>query len=388
MAIYFDNSATTKVDEEVIEVITDAYRNLYSNPSAMHRFGFMAEEKVKEASRIVAKTLNCDEKEIIWTSGGSESNNMAIMGVVNAYQKKGKHIITTVIEHAAVLKVYDYLESLGFEATYLDVDETGHIDIEELKNAIRKDTILVSIMYVNNIIGSKQDIEKIGNVIKEINSNCFFHVDAVQGYTKYKINVTKYKIDLLSVSTHKFHGPKGVGFLYKNKNVRIKPLIYGGGQQDNLRSGTLNVPGIIGTAKAAEIAYNNFDDNIKKFSELKYYLIDELNKLNTKYNIITINSKKDETFVPHIVSISFKGIGSEIMLHALEEKEIYVSAGSACSSHDKKTSGTLINIGLKKEEAESTIRVSFGKYNNQSEIDIFIKTLDEILPRLLITRKK
>lgn len=384
MAIYFDNSATTRMDSEVSKAITSFNENYYANPSAMHHFGFMVEQEVKKATLDIAKIIGADVSEIIWTSGGSESNNLAIRGYVDAYKRKGNHVITTVIEHASVSKVFEKLSNDGFDVTYLGVDSTGHIDLNELKNAIRKDTILVSIMYVNNVIGSVQDIDTIGRLIKSINKDTAFHVDFVQGFGKYNVNVKKSCIDFLSISSHKFYGPKGAGVLYKNKALRLIPLILGGGQQDNLRSGTINVSGVIGTSIAANQVYNDLNKNVLYLKELRDYMIDALNAINNKYNIVTINTQKNDIFSPHIVSVSFKGVRAEVMLHALEEKEVYVSAGSACSSHDKKTSGTLISIGLKKEIAESTIRISFGKYNTKEEIDTFIKILDEILPKLLI----
>lgn len=386
MSIYFDNSATTKMDGEVSKVVTNFNEDFYANPSAMHHFGFLVEQDVKKATSDMAGIIGADASEIIWTSGGSESNNFAIKGYVDAYKRKGNHVITTVIEHDSVSRVFEKLENDGLDVTYLKVDSTGHIDLDELKSAIRKDTILVSIMYVNNIIGSVQDISSIGDIIKKINNDTAFHVDFVQGFGKYKINVKKSHIDLLSISSHKFYGPKGVGVLYKRKDLRLIPLILGGGQQDGLRSGTINAPGIIGTGLAADMAYKVIDKNVADLQSLRDYMIDSLMKLNEKYGIITINTQKSDTFSPHIVSVSFKGVRAEVMLHALEEKEIYVSAGSACSSHDKKTNATLTNIGLRNEIAESTIRISFGKYNTKDEVDTFIKILDELLPKLLIRR--
>ena len=384
MEIYFDNSATTRIDAEVEKKIEEINRLVYANPSAMHRLGYFAEEQVKKSSEIIANILHCDSSEIIWTSGGSESNNMAIRGYTSLYKKSGNKIVTTKIEHASVYKVFESLKDEGFEVVYIDVDSEGHIKIDELKQIVDNNTILVSIMYVNNEIGSIQKIEEIGKIIKENNKNCAFHVDFVQGFAKYKINVKKSYIDFLSISSHKFNGPKGVGVLYKNKDVRIKPLILGGSQQNDLRAGTLNVPGIVGTAIAGKIAYEIIDEEYNKLKNLKEYLIDKLEQLNDTYGIISINSKKDETFAPHIVSVSFKNIRAEVMLHALEDKGVYVSAGSACSSHQKKLSRTLTSIGLKPELVESTIRISFGKYNKKEEIDSFIEILNELIPKLNI----
>ena len=386
MDIYFDNSATTILDADVQKVMDDFNNKFYANPSAMHRFGYLAEEEVKKCSEYIASIINCDSSEIIWTSGGSESNNLAISGYIEAHKKSGNRIITTSIEHPSVYNVFKKYEDIGFDVIYLDVDGRGQINLDKLKDSINDSTILVSIMFVNNEIGSRQRIEEIGDIIKSKNKNCAFHVDFVQGFTKYKIDVKKSNIDFLSVSSHKINGPKGVGFLYRNKNARIIPMILGGNQQQGLRAGTLNTTGIIGTYMATKIAYENFETVISGLKNLKNYLIDELSKINDKYGIITINTLKDESFAPHIVSISFKGIRAEVMLHSLEGYGIYVSAGSACSSHNKNISNTLKSIGLKPEIAESTIRVSFGKYNNKQEIDTFINTLDILIPKLVLKR--
>ncbi len=386
MEIYFDNSASTMVDKKVQSAIDEFNEKYYANPSAMHRFGYLVEEEIKKCNEYISTILNCDVSEIIWTSGGSESNNLAISGYIEAYKKTGNKIITTSIEHPSVYNVFKKYEALGFEVVYLDVDRTGHISIDELRKIIDSNTILVSIMYVNNEIGSKQNISEIGQVIKELNPNCAFHVDFVQGFTKYKIDVKSSKIDFLSVSTHKIHGPKGVGFLYKNKNFRILPMILGGGQQQGLRSGTLNTSGIFGTYIATKVAYEDFDIIFSRLRELRDYLIDKLDIINQKYGIIVVNTKKNENFAPHIVSVSFVGIRSEVMLHALEEYNIFVSAGSACSSRDKKISSTLRSIGLNQNIAESTIRISFSKYNNKSEIDSFVDVLSELIPKLNIKK--
>ena len=386
MDIYFDNSATTILDADVQKVMDDFNNKFYANPSAMHRFGYLVEEEVKKCSEYIASIINCDSSEIIWTSGGSESNNLAISGYIEAHKKSGNRIITTSIEHPSVYNVFKKYEELGFDVIYLDVDGRGQINLDKLKESINDSTILVSIMFVNNEIGSRQRIEEIGDIIKSKNKNCAFHVDFVQGFTKYIIDVKKSNIDFLSVSSHKVNGPKGVGFLYKNKNARIIPMILGGNQQQGLRAGTLNTTGIIGTYMATKIAYENFETVISGLKNLKNYLIDELSKINDKYGIITINTLKDESFAPNIVSISFKGIRAEVMLHSLEGYGIYVSAGSACSSHNKNISNTLKSIGLKPEIAESTIRVSFGKHNNKQEIDTFINTLDILIPKLVLKR--
>ncbi len=387
MEVYFDNAATTRIDENIEKEINNINHILYGNPSAMHRAGYLAEEKVKEASEIISNIINCDKSEIIWTSGGTESNNLAIRGYVSAYKKTANRIITTSIEHPSVYKVFKMLENEGLDVVYLDVDSDGHINLEHLNDLIDERTLLVSIMYVNNEIGSVQKINEIGNIIKNKNNKCAFHVDFVQGFSKYRIDVKKSKIDFLSISSHKFYGPKGVGVLYRNKNIRLNPLIVGGSQQNDLRAGTLNVPGIVGTGVAASMAYKTIDAEFERLKNLKDYLITKLLEINKIYDIIVINSSCDDGFAPHIISITFKGIRSEVLLHALEEKGIYVSAGSACSSHDKKISRTLNSIGLKNEMAQNTIRISFGKYNTKEEIDFFIEEISKLIPKLCISQK-
>ena len=327
--IYFDNSATTKIDDKVLKQMDEFSLNYYANPSAMHRLGYLVEEEIKKATSSFANILNVSSKEIIWTSGGTESNNQAIISYVKTHAKEGNRIITTSFEHPSVLRAFEYLSSIGFEVKYLKLNNNGQIDLNELENLITKETLLVSIMYVNNEIGSVQKINEIGQLIKNKNNNTAFHVDFVQGFGKYKIDCKKSRIDLLSISAHKFHGPKGVGVLYKNNDIRIMPLILGGGQQNDLRSGTLNTVGIIGTTYAARLIYDDFNNYVTELINLKNYLINELLKLNDKYGIIHLNTMISDDFAPHIVSVSFKGIRSEVMLHALEDRGIYVSAGSA-----------------------------------------------------------
>ena len=276
MDIYFDNSATTILDKDVQNAMSDFNDKYYANPSSLHRFGYLVEEEIKKCSEYIASIINCDSSEIIWTSGGSESNNLAISGYIDAHKKNGNRIITTCIEHPSVNNVFKKYENQGFDVIYLDVDKIGQIDINKFKEVVDDNAILASIMFVNNEIGARQKIEEIGKIIKTKNKNCAFHVDFVQGFAKYKIDVKKYHIDFLSVSSHKFNGPKGVGFLYKNKNIRIMPMILGGNQQFGLRAGTLNTTGIVGTYKAAKMAYDSIDNTVKDLTELRDYLIDKL----------------------------------------------------------------------------------------------------------------
>lgn len=352
MEAYLDNSATTRCYEAVKDIVVKTMMEDYGNPSAMHLKGVQAEDYVKEAARKIAKTLKVQEKDIYFTSGGTESDNWALIGTAMANQRKGKHIVTTVFEHAAVSAPVEWLEEQGFEITRIPVDEQGNLSLDELSAAIREDTILVSAMYVNNELGALLPVEEVGSLIKEKNSETLFHVDAIQAYGKYRIYPKKMKIDLLSVSSHKIHGPKGVGFLYIGDKVKIHPLILGGGQQKGMRSGTDNVPGIAGMGEAAKIIYEHLDENTAYMRELKEYFAGELEKLEN----VVINGPEPSKGAPHILNVSFPGVRSEVLLHALEDKGIYVSAGSACSSHKRTGSASLGAIGLSPERKESAVR--------------------------------
>lgn len=384
MKIYFDNAATTKVSDAVVDIVTKTMKEDYGNPSSKHIVGVEAEKYVKEATSIIASTLKCKEKEIIFTSGGTESNNTALIGGALANQRAGKHIITTGIEHASVYEPLLFLESLGFEITALPVDETGHVKLDELKKALRDDTIIVSTMMVNNEIGAVEPVEEISKIVKGFNKNILYHVDAIQAYGKLKIYPKRMGIDMLSVSGHKIHGPKGIGFLFIDENVKIKPIMYGGGQQHGMRSGTINVPGIAGLGQAAKEAYDNLDERMSYISSIKDYIIDEVSKLEG----IKVNSQKGELSAPHVVSISVEGVRAEVMLHALEDKGVYVSSGSACSTHHPGISGTLKGIGLSENLLDSTIRISLCELNTKDEADYFISVLKELAPQLRkFTRK-
>ncbi len=384
MEIYFDNSATTRVLDSVRDIVVKTMTEDYANPSSRHCKGAQAEQYIRAARTAIAKTLRVPEKEILFTSGGSESNNMALIGGALANQRAGKHIITTAIEHASVYNPLLFLEELGFEVTFLPVDHDGHISLEELERAVRPDTILVSVMYVNNEVGAIEPIEEISRVIKSQNPRTLLHVDAIQAYGKFQIRPKKQGIDLMSVSGHKIHGPKGVGFLYINSGVKIRPLIYGGGQQNNLRSGTENVPGVAGLGIAAQEMYTDHEEKIRRLIELKDTMIDRVRELDG----VVVNSKKGYESAPQIVSVSFSGVRSEVLLHALEERGIYVSSGSACSSHHVGVSSTLKGIGLPADLQEATLRFSFGLFNTKEEIDICIDALREILPVLRRYRRK
>ena len=378
MEAYFDNSATTKVLDCVKDAVVDAMCVNYGNAAAKHRKGVEAEKLIREAKKAIADTLKVQEKESLFTSGGTESNNTALIGTALANRRAGKHLITTGVEHPSIYNTMSFLEEMGFEVTYLPVDHLGHISLEDLEKAIREDTILVSVMYVNNEVGAVEPIEAISQCIKKKNPKTLFHVDAIQAYGKYKIRPKKQGIDLLSVSGHKIHAPKGVGFLYIRDGVKIRPILFGGGQQKGMRSGTENVPGCVGLGVAAREAYKDFDARIEKLYTLREHLIAGLKPLGG----VTINGSEDRTNAPQIVSASFEGVRSEVLLHALEDKGVYVSSGSACSSNHPGISGTLKGIGVKKELLDSTIRFSLGDLNTEEEVNYAIGVLGELLPVL------
>ena len=390
--IYLDNSATTAVLPEIAELMTKIYTQDYGNPSSMHNKGVEAEKYIKEAKAQIAKVMKVRDAEILFTSCGTESDNMAIFGAAHALKRKGDHIITTAVEHPAVLRCMEALEKEGYRITYLGTDKNGVISLDELKEAITDKTILVSIMHVNNEIGSVMPIEEAGALIKSIDRDILFHVDAVQSYGKFRIYPKKMNIDMLSVSGHKIHGPKGTGFLYINEKVKIDPLILGGGQQGNMRSGTENVAGIAAIGMSSKIMYENLDEDVSRMYGLKKRLIRGL----TKIEGVTVNGVadlKDESITeaendpkilgaPHVISVSVKDVRAEVLLHALEEKGVYISAGSACSTHKKTESATLKAIGLDKKLLGSTVRFSLSILTTEEEIDEAVTAFTEIVPVL------
>ncbi len=378
MEIYLDNSATTKCLDSVASLMTKIMCDDYGNPSSMHRKGVEAENYLRYAKEVIANNLKVDEKELLFTSGGTESNNIALIGTALANQRAGRHLITTKIEHPAILQTMKHLEELGFSVTYLPVDQNGQIRLEELRKAITKDTILVSIMHTNNEIGAMQPIAEAGTLIKHINPNIVFHVDAVQGYGKFRILPKKMGIDLLSVSAHKIHGPKGIGFLYIHEKVKIKPIIYGGGQQKGMRSGTENVPAIAGMAKAIEEVYENLDNEINELYKIKASFVEGVSKIEG----VKVNGLTGRNSAPHVVSVSVREIRSEVLLHALEEKGIYVSAGSACASNKPAVSETLKAIGVEKDLLDATVRFSFSVFTTQEEINYTLQTMYDMIPML------
>lgn len=373
MIAYLDNSATTRAADEVALLVAKVMTEEYGNPSSVHHMGTIASNRLIDAREILSSTLKVTPQEIVFTSGGTESDNMAILGVSRAMSHTGKHVITTSVEHPAVLESFEELKKEGFEVSILPVDSEGRVRLSDLEKAIRPDTVLVSMMHVNNEIGSVMPIEEAGRLIKSVNPRTLFHVDAVQSYGKFIIRPRSMNIDLLSVSSHKIHGPKGVGFLYVKKGTRINPIGYGGGQQKGLRSGTENVPGIAGMALAAQISYTDFDEKIGRLREMRDYLTASLKE---RIPDITINAPERENVAPHIVSVSIKGLRAETVLNMLSDKEIYVSAGSACTSNNPHVSNTLKAIGLEPDLLESTIRISMSHYTTREEIDYLLDTLE------------
>ncbi len=376
--IYLDNSATTRVFPEVAERMNRIFLEEYGNPSSMHHKGVEAERELREARETLARILKVKEKNLLFTSCGTESDNLAIIGAARAASRRGKHLITTPIEHPAVLETMKYLESEGFEITYLPVDQDGLVSPETVAQAVREDTILVSVMHTNNEIGALEPIAEIGEAIKAKNPQTLFHVDAVQGFGKARIYPKRMHIDLLAASGHKIHGPKGVGLLYVGDNIRIRNIIYGGGQQGGMRSGTENVPGIAGMALAAKLLYENFDEEQQKLRSMKDAFVQRV----TAIEGVHVNGRTGEDSAAHIISLSVEGVRAEVLLHALEDKGIYVSSGSACASNRPHISETLQAIGTPQAYLDSTIRLSTSVMNTMEDMDTAAKALEELLPML------
>ncbi|MEZ3468969.1 MAG: cysteine desulfurase [Schaedlerella sp.] len=379
MEVYLDNSATTRCYPEVGELVYKVMCRDYGNPSSMHRKGVEAEHYVKESKEILARLLKVNAKEIFFTSGGTESDNLALIGTARAARRSGNHLITSAIEHPAILNTMRHLEEEeGFRVTYLPVDANGQIKLEALRDALCKDTVLVSVMYVNNEVGAVQPVEQAARIVKSYNPAILFHTDAVQGFGKYRIYPKRLGLDLLSASGHKIHGPKGIGFLYINERVKITPIVYGGEQQKNVRSGTENVPGIAGIGLASKMIYRDLDMKVALMRELKEHFLEGVTKIpNT-----TIHGLTDENSAPHIISVGFAGVRSEVLLHALEEKGIYVSSGSACASNHPAVSGVLKGIGAAREYLDATLRFSMSEFTTKEEIDYTLEALYNCVPVL------
>ncbi len=379
MEVYFDNSATTVVLPQVSDLVCKVMTEDFGNPSSMHIRGVEAERYLRTARGQIASAMKVSEKEIFFTSGGTESDNWALIGGAMANRRRGKHIITSAVEHAAVRQPLLLLEELGFEVTVLPVDAAGHVDPGRLADALREDTILVSVMYVNNEMGAVEPIEEIGRIIKAYDPAILFHVDAVQAFGKYRIYPRNLNADLVSVSGHKIHAPKGTGFLYVKEKTKIRPIILGGGQQGGMRSGTDNVPGAAGIGLAASLACEDLEEKAACMRSLKDRLEAGLREIPD----VRINSGSDEGSAPHIVNASFTGIRSEVLLHALEDRGICVSAGSACSTNKKlPVSPVLKELGLPKDALESALRFSFSTLNTPQEVDYTLEVLRELVPML------
>lgn len=382
--IYFDNSSTTIVSPKAAETVFRVMREDYGNPSSMHAKGVQAEKYVKDASQTIAGILKVSPNEIYFTSGGTEANNWALIGGARANRRAGNKIITTQMEHPAVSEPLRVLEAEGFEIVRIPVDGCGLIDLEMLERELDESVILISMMYVNNEIGAVTPVAEIGRLKKRLAPNALYHVDAIQAFGKYRIYPRENAIDMLSVSGHKLHGPKGTGFLYKSDKTKIVPLIYGGGQMAALRSGTENVPGIAGLGVAAEEAYTNFDEKISHMRALRDRMTAGLSGMDQ----VIVHGMQGEAGAPHIVNAAFVGVGSEVLLHTLENRGIYVSAGSACSTHKRAGSPTLTAIGAPKEEMTSSVRFSFSELNTEDEVDEVLSVLGEVLPMLRRYRRK
>lgn len=375
MEIYFDNSATTKSYDEVAAAVFDTTANNYGNPSSLHRLGIDAERAVKKAKDRVANALKANPSEIFFTSGGTESDNLAILGVAKCH--RGRHIITTPLEHPAVLNPIEELENRGYKVDYTPVDKNGKVILQGFKKQIRPNTILVSAMLVNNEIGTIEPISEMSKILKSVNPKTLFHVDAIQGFGKVPISVDRLGVDLLSISGHKIHGPKGVGVLYIRKGTKIRPILYGGGQQQTMRSGTENVPGIVGMGIAVQMAMNDWERKCAKMEMLKERL-----KCGIKDNVDNIMINTPDGNAPHILNISFGGVKSEVLLHSLELQNIFVSSGSACSSHKKEPSYVLTEIGVPKDMIDGSIRFSLSEFSTVEDVDNTIEAIKNIVPRL------
>lgn len=389
--IYLDNGATTPVHERIKSVVIDMLNNTIGNPSSLHQLGLDAEKRIKEARFQVAKLFGAKEKNIIFTSGGSESNNLAIKGTLGTYSNRGKHIIISSIEHASVHNQAQRLEEEGFQVSYLSVDKNGFVNLDKLGELIRKDTILVSIMHVNNEIGTIQDLKAIGNLIKEKNSNTIFHVDAVASFGKLPMKISEWKADLVSVSGHKIHAPKGVGALYIRDGLKLRSLVDGGSQEFGMRAGTENSIGIVGFGEACKIINEDglemgLEHTKKLYNYLKERVLTEIK--DSCINGTELLDNETYTSSPFLINLGFKGVKAETLLHHLASYKIYVSTTSACSSKESKQNSRILSeIGVPRDYMEGSIRVSFSKYTTIEEIDEFIKILKEGIEMLRMFRR-
>ncbi len=374
--IYLDNAATTKTRPAVVEAMLPYFTEYYGNPSSVYELATQNKKAVDEARNTIAKALNAESNEIYFTAGGTESDNWALVATAEAYSDKGNHIITSKIEHHAILHTCEYLEKRGFEVTYLDVDEYGTVKMEELKKAIRPTTILISIMAANNEIGTIQPIKEIGEIAKA--NNIFFHTDAVQAFGQVSLDVKDMNIDMLSASGHKLNGPKGIGFLYIKKGLKLRSFVHGGAQERQRRAGTENVPGIVGFGKAVEIAMNTIEERQKKEIELRDYLIDRVLK---EVPYVRLNGHRTRR-LPNNANFAFQFIEGESLLIMLDMQNICASSGSACTSGSLDPSHVLLSIGLPHEIAHGSLRLTLGEDNTKEEMDFVVDTIKEIVTKL------
>ncbi len=370
--IYLDNAATTMTYKEVVDDMMDYFTLLYGNPSSVYEFAGKSKKAIEDARSLIADTLGAKKQEIYFTSGGTESDNWALRSITKEYGSKGKHIITSRIEHPAIMNTAKNLEDLGFDVTYINVNENGIIKLNELEQAIRKDTILISVMAANNEIGTLQPIKEIGRIAKKY--NIIFHTDAVQMYGQLPIDVNEYNIDMLSASAHKFHGPKGIGFLYVRESVNISSFIFGGGQENHKRAGTQNVPSIVGMASAAGIAHKNMMERGKQETQLRDYFI---NRILKEIPFSRLNGDRTKR-LPGNVNVSFQFVDASELLASLDMKGICASSGSACSSHSTEPSYVLSSIGLPENLIFSTIRMTFSESTSKEQLDYVVEVLKEI----------
>lgn len=370
--IYLDNCATTKMRKEVIEEMIKSYENDFANPSSLHRLGMGTEKKIEESRKTISSYLKVRDKEVFFTSGGTESNNIAIFSSVEKMKNRGNHIITTKIEHPSVYNCMKKLENDGYDVDYLDVDEYGNIDFNQFKNLINDKTILVSIIHVNNEIGVVQDIKKIRSIMDEKDSIALLHLDGVQSFGKIPYSVKDLGINTLSISSHKIHGPKGIGALYVKDGTNLMPHIYGGGQENGFRSGTENIQGIVGFGRAVKIINDNFDVEYNHVLKIREYFY---NKIKNNISDIKVNTKIDNTSSPYIINVSIRNTRGEVLLHYLEDENIYISTSSACSSNGTSRSHVLESIKLTDNEIEGTIRICFSHEITFDDIDIVVEQM-------------
>lgn len=371
MEVYLDNSATTRVRQEVMDEVTDVNINCYGNPSSIHRMGLKTEKRIEEARKYVAKIVNAKTDEIFFTGGGTESNNIALLGHLSGIEGKN-NVVTTSIEHPSVYNVLRHFKD-NVEIRYLETDNFGRVNLEQLNDLIDENTLLVSVMHVNNELGIVQNLSEICKITKNKNKNTKIHVDAVQSYGKIKIDTNKIPADTISFSSHKIHGPKGVGGLFIRSGVKINPIIFGGGQEKNIRPGTENTPGIVGFGKACKLVYDNFEEEISKLRNLKNLYA---KRLTEEIKDMKINSTLSDDGAPHILNVSFKNVRGEVLVHFLEMKGVYVSTGSACSSRSK-SNRILEAIQLAPDYVDGTIRISLGHFNNEDEVEYVVESIKQ-----------